>query len=33
MRQSKTLDEQSINASQKSLQPVLSIADCRQSDY
>ena len=30
MRQSKTLDEQSMNASQKSLQPVFSIASCRQ---
>ena len=31
MRQSKTLDEQSMNAGQKSLQPVFSIASCRQS--
>ena len=29
MRQSKTLDEQSMNAVQKSLQPVFSIANCR----
>ena len=31
MRKVKTLDEQSMNAGQKSLQPVFSIASCRQS--
>ena len=31
MRQSKTLDEQSMNAGQKSLQPVFPIASCRRS--
>ena len=31
MRKSKTLEEQSMNAGQKSLQPVFSIANCRQS--
>ena len=31
MRQSKTLDEQSMNVDQKSLQPVFWIASCRQS--
>ena len=30
MRQLKTLDKQSMDAGQKSLQPVFSIASCRQ---